>query len=349
MASTIPTTIDDIDPTWLREVAGLDCGSAEVTQIGVGIGVSSALYRVSLTGEGCPATVIVKLPALDEAAVFTSTMLRMYIREVRFFEELAEQVPVRVPSFHHGAVDEETSQFVVVMEDMSAFRIVDQLEGMAVEDADRAVDALARWHAQWWGKAEELAADGLTVHLRDPIYTAVLPLVFGEGWQKLTTEHELPAAVLEVGPRWTDALPGLLHDLGAAPTTLCHGDYRADNILFGEDGEPVLLDFQLIGTGGGAYDLAYFITQSLRSEDAEQHERRLFDRWCDGLEAAGVTDLDRGAEWLRYRKAALFCLVYPIVASRGMDLSDPRQRELIDCMNTRIARAIEQLELGELL
>ncbi len=347
--ATIPRSIEEVTPGWLRDVAGLSCEKADITQIGVGIGVSSALYRVALTGSGCPGSVIVKLPALDDAAVFTSTMLRMYIREVRFFEELASQVPVRVPAFHHGEVDEETSQFVVVMEDMTSLRVVDQLQGMVIPDAERAVDALARWHAQWWGKAEDLATSGLTVHLSDPVYPAVLPLVFGEGWEKLTKEHELPASVLAVGPRFSDAIAGLLQDLAATPTTLCHGDYRADNILFDEQGEPALLDFQLIGTGGGAYDLAYFATQSLRSEAAAEHERRLFERWCDGLEAGGVPDLDREAEWLRYRKAALFCLVYPIVASRGMDLSDPRQRELIECMDARFARAVEQLDLEALL
>jgi hypothetical protein len=50
--------------------------------------------------------------------------------------------------------------------------------------------------------------------------------------------------------------------------------------------------------------------------------------------------------WDHYRKAALFCLVYPIVASRGMDFDDPRQYALVDCMNTRYARAVEQLELA---
>jgi hypothetical protein len=32
-----------------------------------------------------------------------------------------------------------------------------------------------------------------------------------------------------------------------------------------------------------------------------------------------------------------------------MDLSDPRQRGLVDCMNTRIGRAIEELDLASLL
>jgi aminoglycoside phosphotransferase (APT) family kinase protein len=130
---------------------------------------------------------------------------------------------------------------------------------------------------------------------------------------------------------------------------LTHGDYRADNILFQPDGAPVLLDFQLIGSGSGAYDLAYFVTQSLDPEVASTHERPLFDRWVARLEAAGVPASDLTRMWDDYRTAALFCLVYPVVASRGMDLADPRQYELLDCMNTRFARAVEQLDLVSLL
>lgn len=345
----IPASIDDVSAAWLRDSAGLECDTAETELIGVGIGVSSAVYRAHLTGDGCPASVVVKLPALDPAAHFTSSILRMYVREVRFFEHLAPDAPVRVPAFHHGVVDPETNQFVVVMEDLGTLRVIDQLDGMAIGDAEAAVDALARWHARWWGKAEDLATDGLTVHLSDPIYPAVLPMVFGEGWEKLTAEYDLPPCILEVGPLFSDAIEGLLLDLSAGPTTLCHGDYRADNMLMDDDGQPALLDFQLIGTGAGAYDLAYFTTQSLDAAVAAEHEAALFDRWCDGLEAGGVTGLDRDAEWLRYRKAALFCLVYPVVASRGMDLADPRQHALLECMDSRFARAVEALDLASLL
>jgi hypothetical protein len=348
--ASIPDTIDDVTPAWLRDATGLPCEDVEPTQIGVGVGVSSALYRVALRGGGCPSSVIVKLPALDEAAVFTSTVLRMYIREVAFFERLAAEVPVRVPALHYGAVDPDTSRFVVVMEDMAGMRIIDQLEGMTIEDTEVAVDALAAWHATWWRKADHLADEGVAVSLGDPIYPAVLPIVFAEGWEKLASGMEISPAMAAIGPRWTAAMPQLLQDLSAQPSTLCHGDYRADNIMFDRDGSPVLIDFQLTGTGSGAYDLAYFLTQSLEADVARDHERRLFERYVEGLRSAGVPDEDLGDElWLDYRKAALFCLVYPVVASRGMDLSDPRQRSLLSCMNSRFTRAAEQLRLDELL
>lgn len=349
MTATIPASIDEVTPAWLAEVTGLAIDEAKPEQIGVGVGVSSALYRLALTGTDVPDTVIVKLPALDEAAVFTSTVLRMYIREVGFFHELAEQSPIRVPSCFHAAVNPDTSSFVVVMEDMGSMRSVDQLHGMAITDAERAVDALASWQAQWWRKADHLVESGVAMSIGDPIYPAIIPMVFSEGWAKVTAEMEVAPCLLEVGPLFNDILGGLLSDVAQAPTTLAHGDYRADNILFAPDGSPVLLDFQLIGMGSGAYDLAYFITQSLAPEVAAEHETALFNRWVEALKAAGVPEADLDRMWEDYRKSALFCLAYPIVASRGMDLDDPRQRELVHCMNTRMARALEQLSLTDFL
>ena len=113
----------------------------------------------------------------------------------------------------------------------------------------------------------------------------------------------------------------------------------------------MVIDFQLIGTGIGAYDLAYFITQSITADDASKYERELFDRWVDGVLSGGAPKelVDKKALWENYRSAALFCLAYPIIASRGMDLTDKRSFELVDCMNTRFDRALRELNLASLL
>lgn len=345
----IPTTVGEITPGWLADATGLDVQAADIEQIGVGVGVSSALYRARLSGPGCPATVVLKLPALDEAAVFTSTVLRMYTREAGFFGQLADQAPIRVPRCLHASCDPETSQFVLVMEDLGGLRTVDQVAGMSVADAERAVDGLAAWHATWWGQAVELAERGLTVSLGDEIYKSVLPMVFPEGWAKLEAEMEIPPSIRAVGPRWVEAMPRLLDSLATEPTTMIHGDYRADNLFFEVDGSVAAVDFQLIGTGRGAYDLAYFITQSLGPTDAAQHERPLFDRWVAALVAAGVPEGDLTDAWEDYRTAALFCLAYPVVAWRGMDAEDPRQRGLALAMVQRFDRAVAELDLVELL
>ena len=346
--ATIPTSPDDVTAEWLSSVTDFDIASARTELIGVGIGVTSAVYRMHLEGPSCPESIIMKMPALDEAAVFTSTVLRMYHREVGFYNHLASDSPIRVPGSYFGTIDEESAQFVLLIEDMRGMRSVDQVEGMALADAEHAVDELAAWQAPWWRKADPIVDRGLGLSIGDPIYPAVLPMVFAEGWEKVTGAMDLPASIREVGEKWVGGFESLLQELAQDPTTLVHGDYRADNMLFDDDGSLVLLDFQLIGTGTAAYDLAYFITQSIDADTAADHERHLFDRWVEGLRAGGVPEADLAHQWDHYRKAALFCLAYPIVASRGMDFDDPRQMALVDCMNTRFTRAVEQLQLAEL-
>lgn len=351
MVVKIPTAISDVDALWLTAATGFDVTSATFNQIGVGIGVSSAVYRATLVGNNCPANVIIKLPALDQGAVFTSTMLRMYIREVRFFNTLAQDCPFKVPAMYFGDVNEETSQFVLVLEDLGAYRIVDQNIGMNIEDAVVAVDGLAHMHAIWWGRADALAIAGTTVSLGDPIYPAILPMVFAEGWEKVTKEMTLPKSILDIGPKFGAAVGPLLASLTTGTNTLAHGDFRADNILFTDANELVVFDFQLIGTGTGAYDLAYFVTQSIAADVASTHEAELFDRWINALLRYGVPSelINRSQLWEHYRAAALFCLAYPIVASRGMDLGDPRQYALVETMNTRFDRALTELNLAELI
>ena len=239
----------------------------------------------------------------------------------------------------------------MVVEDLGNLRIIDQVAGMSIDDARRAVDGVAGMHAKWWGKADALAAEGTTISLGDPIYPAVVPMVFAEGWEKCTKEIKMPDSIMQVGPRFGPAVAGLLASLAQGPNTLAHGDFRADNMMFDKDNSLVVLDFQLIGTGIGAYDLAYFITQSITADDASKYERELFDRWVDGVLSGGAPKelVDKKTLWENYRSAALFCLAYPIIASRGMDLTDKRSFELVDCMNTRFDRAVRELNLVSLL
>ena len=81
----------------------------DIEQIGAGIGVSSALYRVQLTGSGLPEDGGREAARPRRGAVFTSTVLRMYLREAAFFSELAEpgaRSGAGVPPLHRRPRDE---------------------------------------------------------------------------------------------------------------------------------------------------------------------------------------------------------------------------------------------------
>ncbi len=351
MSTIIPSGPEQVTAEWIGEVTGWAIDGVEIDEIGAGLGVSSAVYRAHLTGHDCPPSVVVKLTAKDPNAAFTSTVLSMYRREVAFFEQLAAHAPMRVPLSYHGAVSEDGSEVAVVMEDLGGNRPCDQVVGMCESDAVAAVDALARWHARWWNDVDGLADRGCALALGNDLYPVVLPALFDEGWAKLSASDVCPPPpeLIDIGPRFGARLAGLLQELDLAPVTLLHGDYRADNLMFGIDGAPIAIDFQLIHTGSGAYDLAYFVTQSLDAVTARTSERSLFDRWVDGLIAAGVPAADLDGMWERYRVAALFCIVYPVVAARGMNLDIPREAELVNTMMGRLGSAAAALDLADLL
>jgi Phosphotransferase enzyme family len=351
LSSIIPSGPEAVTSGWISEVTGWPIDAVDIEEIGAGLGVSSAVYRVRLRGHGCPPSVVVKLSAKDPNAVFTSTVLSMYRREVAFFDQLAARAPMRVPIGYHGAVSDDGSEVAIVMEDLIGNRVCDQVVGMSERDAAAAVDALARWHAQWWNDVDGLADRGCALALGNDLYPAVLPALFDEGWAKLIASASCPppSGLIDIGPRFGVRLAGLLQELDHAPVTLLHGDYRADNLMFSPEGDPIAIDFQLIHTGSGAYDLAYFITQSLDAAVARGAERPLFDRWVDGLRTAGVPAADLDGMWERYRVAALFCIVYPVIAARGMDLDVPREAGLVNTMMARLGSAAAALDLADLL
>jgi len=347
---TIPRGAEGLTPEWFADNLGWDVASCTAEEIGVGIGVSSAVHRVTLTcGGEHPASVVVKLTAVDEAATVTCTVLSMYRREVAFFEQVAHDTPMRVPVGHFGEVSNDGSQVVLVMEDMSGNRAADQTSAMSLADAERCIDSLADWHAKWWGQTDGMVESGVAIALTDPLYPAILPGLFEEGWAKLnaSTQCQPPAPLTTIGKRFSATIGKLLDSFGEGPQTLLHGDYRADNLMFGPDDEPIALDFQLIGTGTPAYDLAYFVTASLEVTASE--EKALFARWADRLVASGIAASDMTDMWDRYRRAALFRLIPPVSASRGRDLNEPRQAALCNAMMAGTARAATDLNLEDLL
>lgn len=346
---SIPKHPDDLTPAWFAEHLGWDLDHVDVHEIGAGIGVSSAVYRARLTGSDVPESVVVKLTAIDPAAAFTSTVLRMYAREAKFFNGFVDDVPVRVPAGYYGAVSDDGAEFVVVMEDLVGNRMVDQTEVMSDADAERAIDTLAAWHAHWWNRVDGMCESGVAVALADPIYPAMLPGLFDEGWAKLNASHHCvpPEPLQPVGPKFGAKVAAMLASLSEGPLTLLHGDFRTDNMMFDADDQLILMDFQLIGVGSAAYDLAYFIGSCLDVDAAQ--ERALFERWTAALVANGVPASDLDGLWDKYRTAAVFCLVYPVVASRGMDLDVPREAALANVMMSRQARGAVDLDwLGAL-
>jgi Ser/Thr protein kinase RdoA (MazF antagonist) len=135
------------------------------------------------------------------------------------------------------------------------------------------------------------------------------------------------------------------------PTTLAHGDYRLDNLFFRrhDDGpEVIAIDWQICVRTVGAYDLGYFLSQSLTTENRRAHEERLLDVYRSTLAEAGI---DYPADELLedYRRTVLFCLCYPIQAGGNIELVNERAVQLVGLMLDRVVAAIRDLDAASLM
>ena len=76
------------------------------------------------------------------------------------------------------------------------------------------------------------------------------------------------------------------------------------------------------------------------------HETALFNRWLDGLIAAGVPEADTTNLWIAIATPPIL----PRLSDRGQPRMDFDERAaLVDNMNTRFVRAVDQFHLADLL
>lgn len=363
MTTTVPTTIPatsaDMTAEWLTHVlrtSGAATGRVnrvDVTPVGVGVGLVGDLCRLHIEwadGAG-PDRIIAKVPAAAPSSRFVATLLGMYRREVRFYQELSARTKLPHAECYHAALDDESQDFVLLMEDLQGGRTVDQCEGCSQADAEMAVDHLAAFHAGWWND-ETLAEQHWLPRLCDSPLPEAVMFSFEQSWGPVQElfPGRVPDDVRAFGDRYPEIGSELMARLSEPPFTLSHGDYRLDNMFFFDDrGFMALCDFQLIDRSRGARDLTYFLTQSLTVEDRERLERPLVERYVAGLESHGVTDYGFDRAWEDYRMACLFGIVYPVVAGGGLDHADERATLLTGTMLDRSVAAIVHLDCLNLL
>jgi len=342
MAQT-PYKPEDVTAEWLAEKVGTTVNDFSMEQIGIGVGLLGRLYRITLDG-GDPKSVIAKFPTLDEGARMNVVEhLRFYEKEVSFYRQARDAIPVDIPKVYAAEFDRESGDFVLLFQDCGDCRMADQIEGCSVEDTETAIDAMTKLHALWWGS--DFADVPWVSRYNEPPYPQVLAGMYKQSWPRATEifgDHLAPA-YREFGDRFEGLIQWFMDSLTSKPLTFCHGDFRLDNLFFRtEDHQPAvtIVDWQICFQGRGAYDLAYFISQSLQTEDRRKHEQSLIDRYANALSVGGI-DYPRDELMDDYRRTVAYCFIYPVVAAGQFEVANERQRQLLLGMLDRCVAAIE--------
>lgn len=350
----------DITPQWVEGVLrgsgnledGISVTGVTTERIGEGVGILSILQRIVPSYSGAsqkgPKSIVVKYPTDDPTQRFTADALAFYIRELVFYKECAPDAPFRTARCYAQAIASDNTDFTIAMEDISGFRSLNQLEGVSLDESRVLLESLADFHAMWWGSPKLQNYVEVFQPLNNPVYNAVLPMLWTSGWPHVEEHagHLLPESVREIGGMWAEKVPWMLDTL-MSPTTMCHGDYRADNLMF-DGSKPVAIDFQIVGTGSGIYDVGYFISQSIATDVRRGHDRELVDTYLDRLESHGI-EIDRDEAWRQYLVCISFCVTYGVTTFGGYTEQNERGQKLLTDMLLRALNCVADNNALEVL
>jgi len=349
--ASVPASIDQIDAGWLTAAlrAGGGIGpqdrvdSVDATRIALGTGFSSELYRLRLSGSPSgPSSVVVKLPtttAVREAI----DLLGGYSLEVMFYSRVAGHSPVSTARAFTARIDSDSTDFVLVLEDLSGWENADHLAGLSLNRARVCISQLADLHAWSAAPANRERVQGFP-SIDNPAIRQVFPSLFTEGWQIYRRHTRIPVlpAIDEFAGRFSDHTTEALAAL-TERRWLVHGDIRADNLFF--DGDRIaMVDFQFASVAAGPVDIGYLVSQSLTPAERDGRDQQLLHEYLGHLTAAGVCDYDFEEAWRHYRFAVAFFLMFPVLAIRGWDGLNERARDLCLTLVERASAAIEDTD-----
>jgi aminoglycoside/choline kinase family phosphotransferase len=354
----LPRSAADVTPVWLTAAlrgAGFaaEVGSFVRQPLGEGIGMMSGLERLDVTyanGTG-PAVVVLKMPATNEGNRAVADAFHLYEREVLFYRDVAPRSAAYTPVVYHADID--ANDFVLLLEDLSAYELGDQVKGCTLTQTEGGIDWLARHHASLWGRTDDPTLEFLP-HVSPSYSSEALTQGCAFGWGPMAElfAHVVPERIALLKDRYLAALPKLFAWMATPPLTVVHGDFRMDNLFFGSAAgqEPLIaIDWQGSLRGRASQDVAYFLSGSLPAELRREHERALIGRWHGGLTAAGVTGYTETDAWDDYRKAVLYVWVIAVVIAGTLDPTNERGRQWISAMLARSVAAIDELDLVTLL
>lgn len=287
-----------IDAPWLT--AALRQGGVDATVDGfsarpIGTGQIGDSVRFQLAYAHAPAetpaSLVGKFPSAGAESRATGVRLGNYLREVRFYQQLAAGARIRTPRCWFADVDAATSDFVLMLEDLAPAEPGDQLTGVTLDQARAVIVEAARLHASHW---DDAGLDAL------PWVSGARAAPAGEAsdgavallWQAFKARYGP-----RLQPRWTGVGDRLAANFArlqtprAGPRCLTHNDFRPDNMMFAtpRGGAPVtVLDWQSFAYGVGATDVAYFLAGALPAEARRRAEPELLALYHRTLVAEGV-------------------------------------------------------------
>ena len=262
MTVSFPVRPGELDAEWLSGALGRRIDGFQVRPIGAGRGNLGELVVVEFE-DGSP--VVAKFAA-DRAETLASALRSgLFEREIRFYRELAPQLGLRLPRLYAAEYDPASARFVMILDYIAPSEDTDTVRSLGVDRTREVLDVLAHLHEDGRRLVDTPWLQSMTFQGRIDNLT----LLIEQGWHRLIEicGDLVPTSLGdELNERFVDAM----YQLAALDQTLVHGDVKPDNLLIDNQGV-VLIDWQSVGCGPPAWDVASCMYQCLSTEDRRRH------------------------------------------------------------------------------
>jgi Ecdysteroid kinase-like family len=344
-----PHQSGQLDVEWLTQrlrAAGVLREAAVVAvrgkPIGNGLLGQSVRFELQLDREedSAPKALVGKFAATGPSSRALCVANELYLREVRFYQEVAPSVSMCTPRIYVAEIDLATHDYILLMEDLSPARQGDQLAGCSIQDCMVALGEIAKLHAVYWRRPDLSDRPWLRgVPERYRRQAAALPNAVQQYMQRFGSrlEPEVRRLLEGFASRYS-----LVVGDRTSPWTLQHGDFRLDNVMFDvrdRAGTMATLDWQTINAGCGLFDVAFFVGCALPTDQRRRVECDLVRGYHDGLCRLGVCDYSFEECWRDYRRYSVRSLYTPIAAGLSVEPSE-RGDQLLASMMRGLARMV---------
>jgi len=316
MTVDMPEKPDDLSLSWLQSALSNSFGGAKITHVKIessvgDLGYLGTICRVHLEFDDLeygkidphlPSSVMVKFPPTDEGPRKDGDQLGAYEAEGNFYKHCADnslsRAVGRAPKHYFSVCEPALGRYLLIMEDLKSLRFVSQTEGAGIADCRQVMLALADLHARHWETSELDSMDWLGDI--SEWGTSYMPLILkGQPDFDKNFGHLLGDYIKDNWLAGIAAYPKVLKHLQTGPCTLIHGDAHIRNLAF-EDGhaDPVRFFFwQIVCRGTSAYDVIYFVVNSMTVEEQDLYLEELLDIYVERLSSLGIrysrSDLQR--------------------------------------------------------
>ena len=351
---TIPESMADVSPQWVEECVGWGkLKNINLVPMGEGVGMMSSMSIIELEWEDSkdmPSSLVLKLAAENDTNRAVSQQFNLYLKEVSYYKDLAPRTTARSPLVYASEIDEEHN-FFLLMEDVSSYRMGSQVEGATLEECELCIDFLVNLHASFWNQLSDVE---WLPNMSGSDNATNMALGCEAGWPQLQEifGEFVPDNIEAMRERYLAAIPTLQAKLDQHPKTLIHGDFRMDNMLFGQAPEHdalLVVDFQGPLKGNGIHDVAYLLSHSAKTDVRREHERDLIERYANGLITAGIKHYSVEKAWNDYRVGVLYSWTVAVVIAGTMDPANDRGFAWMSKMVERNGLAINDLNCLDLL